>query len=146
LRANKQSGNGKVTDNSYKENALTQGEIDSQGSTNYRNKIINMLNVPDDISFEKFPSQAKADESKVADELDDTAENDDFTEEVEGKIAPQLKCGSEEIEHKAEAQVYSKSHEFEADTLVKGQDSGRTPVFGVTDDTASGNKKVKKAD
>lgn len=48
--------------------------------------------------------------------------------------------GDSEIEHRPEAKIFSKSHSFEAQTEVRGTDSGRTPKFGSTDDTASPKK------
>ena len=69
-----------------------------KGAKGYQDYIVGKLEK--DFEVETFP---KTDENKVTDEVDDVPANNDFVEEAEGKIAPQLKAGSEEIEHSEES-------------------------------------------
>jgi hypothetical protein len=92
------------------------------GIKKYRDFVVGLLEkdqIENKIRVTEFPEQTES--------LEDTSSKEVWTEEQEGKIAPMLKSGSEEIEHGENP--HSFEHEIPESAKVQGQQSsGLTKV------------------
>ena len=98
----------------------------------------------DGLIEDKDPSTTftPANESNVDKTVDDVASDESFVESKMGKIAPQFKAGSPDIEKYPEGERHSFEHPNCPEAEVVGQESTGLPTTNKVDKVSDKNKEV----